>query len=213
MASIPEVVISRLPLYVRALSQLWEQHTEVVSSRELGESLGVTSAQIRKDLSYFGRFGKQGRGYTVKYLLQELRQVLGLDRKWSTAVIGVGRLGRAIISYPGFAPQGFKILAAFDADRRVVGKRVDHLIVQDMTEMEKSIKQNNISIAIVAVPATHAQDVIDRLIQCGIKAILNYAPIRAQLPSDVKIKDVDPLPSLQSLTFHLKNMPVGRSAS
>ena len=116
---IPEVVILRLPLYVR------DEGIDVVSSRELGERLSVTPAQIRKDLSYFGRFGKQGRGYNVSYLVGELRRVLGLDRDWNAAVVGVGRLGRAIISYPGFSPEGFKVVAAFDADPTQVGRQLD----------------------------------------------------------------------------------------
>src|SRR6185503_7884827 len=121
---IPEVVIERLPVYARALTELTTHGREVVSSQELGAQLGVTPAQIRKDLSYFGRFGKQGRGYNVRRLLEELKQILGIDRNWDVCLVGVGRLGRAIISYPGFSPEGFNVVAAFDADLTSVGQRV-----------------------------------------------------------------------------------------
>lgn len=201
---IPEVVILRLPLYVRVLTQLQENGTGVVSSRELGQRLGVTPAQIRKDLSYFGRFGKQGRGYSVPYLLSELRQVLGLDRQWNTAVIGVGRLGRAIINYPGFAPEGFRVMAAFDADPSQVGRNFDDITVLAISELDHVIQERQISIAIVAVPATQAQGVIDHLMRCGIKAILNYAPIAPQVKPDVRVRNIDPVLALQTMTYHLK---------
>lgn len=202
---IPEVVILRLPLYVRILTQLRNEGIEVVSSRELGDRLGVTPAQIRKDLSYFGRFGKQGRGYHVNYLLSELRGVLGLDRTWNAAVIGVGRLGRAIINYPGFAPEGFKVVAAFDADPAQVGRRLDDLVVQAASELEKVVVDEKIDIAIVAVPASQAQQVIERLVACGIRAILNYAPIAPQVPNDVKVRNIDPVLGLQTMTYYLKS--------
>ena len=130
---IPDVVIDRLPVYARALAALERNGREVVSSQELGTQLGVTPAQIRKDLSYFGRFGKQGRGYNVRRLLEELRQILGLDREWTMVVVGVGQLGRAVLSYGGFAPQGFRIVEAFDADPRVVGQHIDDLVVKPST--------------------------------------------------------------------------------
>src|SRR5713226_7700609 len=123
MLDIPEVVVERLPIYARALQQLADQGRELVSSQELGTQLGVTPAQIRKDLSYFGRFGKQGRGYNVRKLLEELRQILGLERQWDLALVGVGRLGRAILSYGGFYPQGFRIVEAFDSDPKAVGSK------------------------------------------------------------------------------------------
>jgi redox-sensing transcriptional repressor len=201
---IPEVVILRLPLYVRILTQLRDEGIDVVSSRELGERLNVTPAQIRKDLSYFGRFGKQGRGYNVNYLVGELRRVLGLDRDWNAAVVGVGRLGRAIISYPGFAPEGFKVAAAFDADPSQVGRQVDVVTVRPMDDLGKVIAEQRIDIGIVAVPAAQAQPVINRLVECGIKAILNYAPIAPQVPNDVRVRNIDPVLGLQTMTYHLK---------
>lgn len=204
---VPEVVINRLPQYVRALNELLEQRTEVVSSQLLGHKLNVTPAQIRKDLSYFGRFGKQGRGYNSRYLVGELRQILGLDREWNIAVVGVGRLGRAIISYPGFSPEGFKIVAAFDSDPRQVNQTLGKLIVQPMSELCETIFKKSIKIAIVAVPASYATEVIEALVACGIKSIMNYAPVSPSTPSDVKVQSIDPVLILQSMTFYLNSSP------
>jgi redox-sensing transcriptional repressor len=204
---IPDVVIDRLPVYARALAALERNGREVVSSQELGTQLGVTPAQIRKDLSYFGRFGKQGRGYNVKRLLEELHQILGLDRKWTMVVVGVGQLGRAVLSYGGFAPQGFSIVGAFDSDPAVTGERIDGLVVQSVENMRETLAGREIDIGIVATPAPAAQRVIDALVECGVRAILNYAPIAAHVPPHVHIKDIDPVLSLQSMTFYLKNEP------
>ena len=202
---IPEVVILRLPLYVRILSLLSEENVEVVSSRELGARLLFTPAQIRKDLSYFGRFGKQGRGYNVKRLLAELKGILGLNRSWDMALVGVGQLGRAILSYRGFSEEGFQIVAAFDNDPAKVGKKYGKLVVQDMSELADTIARLDLNVAIVAVPPPEGQQVIDTLLGCGIKAILNYVPITTQLPKGVWLRDIDPVLALQTLTFHLKS--------
>ncbi|MBI1886719.1 MAG: redox-sensing transcriptional repressor Rex [Chloroflexi bacterium] len=201
---IPPVVIDRLPLYARALDMLDREGRQVVSSQELGARLGVTPAQIRKDLSYFGRFGKQGRGYTVRRLLDELRQILGLDRQWRMVLVGVGRLGRAILGYEGFAPQGFRIVDAFDASPKTVGQQMGNLVVKDVEDLESALSQDRVDIGIVAVPAETAQQVIDSLVKCGVRSILNYAPIAAQVPRGVHIKRIDPVLALQSMTYHLK---------
>ena len=203
---IPEVVIDRLPVYTRTLALLTRQGREVVSSQELGIQLGVTPAQIRKDLSYFGRFGKQGRGYNVKHLLEELRQILGLTRPWSMALVGVGKLGQAIVAYDGFVPQGFRIVEAFDADPKLVGTKVNDLIVKAVESLPEVLQGQEIEIGIVAVPAASAQQVIDMLVASGVKGILNYAPIAPQVPPHVRIKDIDPVLSLQSMTYYVKNM-------
>lgn len=203
---IPEVVIDRLPIYARALSILARAGREVVSSQELGEQLGVTPAQIRKDLSYFGRFGKQGRGYNVSRLLEELRQILGLTREWAMVLVGVGQLGRAIVGYGGFAPQGFRIIEAFDADPAIVGTTLNGLTVKRVEAMAEVLRERSVDIGIVAVPAANAQQVIDQLVGAGVKAILNYAPIAAQVPPSVRIKDIDPVLALQSMTFYVKDM-------
>jgi redox-sensing transcriptional repressor len=201
---IPEVVIDRLPMYARTLALLEADGYSVVSSQELGDQLGVTPAQIRKDLSYFGRFGKQGRGYNVQNLLARLREILGLDRHWTLALVGVGRLGRAIISYGGFGPQGFEIVAAFDSDAKTVGQAVNGLTVKAVSDLERTLRQSPVDIGIVAVPAHQAQDVIDRLVNCGVKSILNYAPVAARVPADVHVRDIDPVLALQSMTYYLR---------
>ena len=208
-SEVPEVVVARLPQYVRILSLLLEEATEVVSSQQLGEKLQVTPAQIRKDLSYFGRFGKQGRGYSVRHLQDRLRDILGLNSYWNVAVVGVGRLGRAILSYPGFTPDGFNLVAAFDANPEVVGEQVGELIVLSTDNMEEEVSGKNISIGIVAVPAMHAQGVIDRLVECGVRAILNYAPTSPQVQEGIRIRNVDPVLALQSMTYYLGDISDG----
>lgn len=201
---IPSVVIDRLPLYARALANLDEKGREVVSSQELGQQLNVTPAQIRKDLSYFGRFGKQGRGYNVRKLLDELRRILGLNRQWRIAIVGAGRLGRAIAGYEGFTPQGFRIVEAFDSDPALIGTTIDQLEVKNTSDLESVLRENPVDIGIVAVPADSAQKVIDALVRCGVRAILNYAPTAAQVPEGVQIKRIDPVLALQGMTYHLK---------
>jgi redox-sensing transcriptional repressor len=201
--NVPEVVIQRLPLYVRALSQFSGSGDDVISSEQLGQRLQMTPAQIRKDLSYFGRFGKQGRGYDVASLEERLRSILGLDREWNTAVIGMGRLGRAVVSYPGFAPEGFHIVAAFDADTNIVGQTISGLDVRLISDLPETVKEMDIKIGIVTVPIDHAQEVIDALVAAGIKSILNYAPLSPQVPEGVTVRGIDPVLSLQSMTYYI----------
>ena len=204
-SEVPEVVISRLPQYVRILNRLLDDGIQVVSSQQLGEKLQVTPAQIRKDLSYFGRFGKQGRGYSVSDLLDRLRQILGINSPWNVAVVGVGRLGRAILSYPGFSPDGFRLVAAFDLNNTVVGETVGGLVVRKMDELDQVVTEEKISIAIVAVPAEFTQTVVDQLVACGVRAILNYAPITPQVREGIRIRNIDPVLSLQSMTYYISD--------
>ncbi|MCC7363192.1 MAG: redox-sensing transcriptional repressor Rex [Dehalococcoidia bacterium] len=201
---IPEVVINRLPVYARALASLAMEGETVVSSQALGEKLDVTPAQIRKDLSYFGRFGKQGRGYNVQSLLTKLREILGLDRKWRVCLVGVGRLGQAIAEYGGFEPQGFQIVAVFDSSPEMAGKTIGNCTVRDSVELESYLRQNAIDIGVVAVPARAAQQVVDQLVNGGIKSILNYAPMMPHVPRDVAIRHIDPVLAMQSMTFYIK---------
>lgn len=201
---IPDVVIDRLPVYYRRLRRMREAGVMVVSSQELGDALGVTPAQIRKDLSYFGRFGKQGRGYSVERLVEELRLILGLDRRWRMALVGVGQLGRAIASYNGFSPQGFDLVAAFDSSPEQVGTDVDGVVVEDVRSVGARLRKDPVDIGIVAVPSEAAQEVIDALVSAGVKAILNYAPIAVQVPPGVELRRIDPLVSLQGMTYHLR---------
>jgi redox-sensing transcriptional repressor len=201
---IPEVVVNRLPTYARALAELADNGEFVVSSQALGERLDVTPAQIRKDLSYFGRFGKQGRGYNVHSLLSKLQEILGLDRQWRVCVVGVGRLGQAIAEYGGFEPQGFQIVAAFDSDPGKVGSKLGKTTVSHTDELDSYLRQNHIDIGVVAVPAHAAQSVTDRLVNGGIRAILNYAPMTPHVPKDVTIRHIDPVLAMQSMTFYIK---------
>lgn len=200
---IPEVVIDRLPVYYRLLSRLQADGATVVSSQELGEALGITPAQIRKDLSYFGRFGKQGRGYSVQRLAEELRLILGLDQRWRVVLIGVGRLGRAIASYRGLDPEGFDIVATYDVNPEAMNIG-DGLEVRDVAQLESDLEREPVDIGIVAVPAAQAQAVIDRLVRAGVTAILNYAPIAAQVPPHVEVRQIDPVVALQGMTYHLR---------
>jgi redox-sensing transcriptional repressor len=209
---IPEVVIDRLPIYFRLLSHIAEDGLTVISSQELGDELGVTSAQIRKDLSYFGRFGKQGRGYSVQRLLDELRDILGLDRRWRIVVVGIGRLGRAVASYPGFEGQGFDIIARYDANPEVIGTDIDGHPVRDVANLEADLRENHAEIGIITVTAPHAQDVVNVLTRGGVRAILNYTPTRIQVPPTVELKDINPVLQLQSMTYHLRRRIEERDA-
>ena len=204
-SEVPEVVVSRLPQYLRILNRLMEDGISVVSSQQLGEKLQVTPAQIRKDLSYFGRFGKQGRGYSVHDLLDRLRQILGVNAYWNVAVVGVGRLGRAIVNYPGFTPDGFHLVAAFDVNSDVIGEDVGGLKVHSLDDLRRVVAERKISIAIIAVPVSHTQEVVDQLVACGIRAILNYAPIIPYVREGVKIRNIDPVLSLQSMTYYINS--------
>jgi|TARA_Y100000590_G_scaffold62557_1_gene66954 redox-sensing transcriptional repressor len=202
-SSVPEVVILRLPLYIRALTQMSEEGQAVISSKSLGDRLQITPAQIRKDLSYFGRFGKQGRGYKIASLIAELTTILGLNRQWNSCIVGVGRLGKAIINYPGFVPEGFKIVAAFDNDESKIGQTVNEIQILPMNKIRSIVKEHDIKIAILAVPATIAQSVISDLVDTNIKAILNYAPIAPKVPKTLILRNIDPVLSLQSMTYYL----------
>ena len=210
---IPEVVIDRLPVYYRWLSGMQDAGTMTVSSQELGDALDVTPAQIRKDLSYFGRFGKQGRGYAVDRLVEELRLILGLHRRWRMALVGVGRLGRAIASYNGFQPEGFDIVVAYDSDPAEIGSEVDGITVRDVRTAEAELRADPVDIGIVAVPGDVAQDVIDTLVRAGVRSILNYAPTTVQVPRGVELRRIDPLLSLQSMTYRLSRDARAAAAS
>jgi redox-sensing transcriptional repressor len=204
---IPEVVIDRLPMYYRLLTGLSSDGVAVVSSQELGQALGVTPAQIRKDLSYFGRFGKQGRGYSVRRLVDELRLILGLDRRWRMVLVGVGHLGRAIVSYRGFEPEGFDFVAAYDVNAEALTQSLDGVPVHDVADLERDLAAEPVDIGIVSVPAGEAQAVIDRLVRAGVNAILNYAPIAVQVPPHVEVRQIDPVLALEGMTYHLRHRP------
>lgn len=201
--NIPDIVIGRLPIYLRALTRLAAEGREVTSSHELGQRLGISSAQIRKDLSHFGGFGKQGTGYQIAYLIEQLKQVLQVDREWEVALVGAGDLGRAVAHYKGFLHRGFKIVCVFDNDPSKVGGTLDSYDVQPIDAMQQVIPERNIKIAMVAVPAEAAQEVANQLIKAGVRAILNYAPINLNVPENVHVQHIDPVVHLQRMTYYL----------
>jgi redox-sensing transcriptional repressor len=201
--AIPDIVIRRLPIYARCLAQLARDGNTVISSSELGERIGVTAAQIRRDLSYFGEFGKQGKGYDVQYLLEQIKEILALNKDWKVALVGLGNLGLAIVHHNGFRERGFKIVALFDRDPEKVGIEIESVTVRSMEALREVMDREGIEVVIVAVPAKGAQEVVDQLVEAGAKAILNYAPTVVQVPEGVWVRDVDPIAALQSMTYYL----------
>ena len=201
--NIPDIVIGRLPVYLRALTRLALEGQEVTSSHELGRRLGISSAQIRKDLSHFGGFGKQGTGYQIAYLVDQLRQVLKVDQEWEVAVVGAGDLGTALLHYKGFGDRGFRIACVFDNSPQKIGKKIGEYLVHPIDEMQKVIQERGIKIAMIAVPAEKAQEVADKLIEVGVRASLNYAPMTLNVPADVKVQYIDPVVQMQRMTFYL----------
>ena len=201
---IPRIIIGRLPLYLRALNRLQKDGYEYASSRELGKLLDISAAQIRKDLSHFGELGKRGKGYEIEFLICKLNQILNTDNIWKMIVIGAGDLGSGLTRYKGFANRGFQVSAIFDIDPQKIGKKIGGLVAKDIRELEDYVKTNNIQIAVLAIPAEYAQDVIDDLVDAGITAILNYAPIYLKTPQGVQIEHIDPAVHLQKLSYFLK---------
>jgi len=200
---IPGIVVGRLPVYLRALQRMAAEGRRVTSSQELGEKLGISAAQIRKDLSQFGEFGKQGTGYDIPYLITNLCHILKVDRVWDMAVVGAGDIGSAIARYQGFADRGFRVAMIFDNDPAKVGTRVGDFIVRDTAQMVESIRAAGIRIAMIAVPAAQAQAVADELVKAGVKAILNYAPLNINVPEGVWVQHTDPVTHLQRMTYYL----------
>jgi redox-sensing transcriptional repressor len=201
---VPDIVVGRLPIYLRALSFLKADNREITSSQELGDRLGISSAQIRKDLSHFGEFGKQGTGYDIRHLEANLKQILHVDRMWEVVLVGAGDLGHALASYRGFAGRGFKIAAVFDRDPDKIGQNLSkELIIEDVSDLPDRVMEAGWQIAIIAVPAEEAQGVAATLMEAGVKAILNYAPISLIAPSGVRVEQIDPAVHLQHLTYYL----------
>ncbi len=202
--SIPAATIERLPLYYRCLDKLSTfEETEVVSSKDLGGRLGIPSTQVRKDLSYYGEFGRRGVGYNVKDLKKSIGKILGVDKKWPAVLVGAGNLGRALINYAGFGKMGLEITDIFDNDLNKIGNRVGTIKVKSANKLEETIKEKNINLAIVTVPADPAQEVVDDLIDYGIKAIWNFSPTRLYVPDDVFVRNEDLAVGIVSLIYHL----------
>lgn len=202
-AEIPDIVIGRLPLYLRALQRMVQEGRQVTSSQELGELLGISAAQIRKDLSQFGEFGKQGTGYNIEFLIGQLRKILKLDQVWNMAVIGAGDVGHALARYHGFRDRGFQVSLIFDSDPKKIGTKIGDFTIQDVADIIPEIKKAGIKVACLATPATYAQDVTDQLVKAGVKAILNYAPIRVSTPPEVRVQYIDPATHLQRMSYYL----------
>jgi redox-sensing transcriptional repressor len=200
---IPDIVVGRLPIYLRALSFLAAEGTQVTSSHDLGKRLGISAAQIRKDLSFFGEFGKQGTGYNVGYLREQLLRILKVDREWPIALIGVGDLGRALAHYGGFAHRGFRIVALFDNDPAKIGQTLGDLEIMSIDRLAEVVQERGIRVAMLTVPAKDAQKVAEVCVAAGIKAILNYAPITLKVPEGALVQHTDPVTHLQRMTYYL----------
>jgi len=200
---IPDIIIGRLPIYLRALQRMADRGLVTTSSQELGEHVGISAAQIRKDISQFGEFGKQGTGYAISFLIEKLREILKVNRIWDVALIGAGDVGHALARYQGFANRGFRIVQVFDSDRSKVGQQLGDFTVEDVAHLDERIRAAGVKIAMLTVPATAAQEVADSLVRGGIRAILNYAPISLNVPKSVHVQYIDPATHLQRMTFYL----------
>lgn len=202
---ISESTIRRLSLYYRALSILEKENFETISSKELARLEKLTPAQVRKDLSFFGSFGTRGLGYPVPELRHRIGRILGIDRTWNVALVGVGNIGSALVSYKEFQKQGFAIKLIFDNDQRKIGSNHKGLIVSDIKDMPRMFREHNIEIVVLAVPAIVAQYIIDEVVAAGIKAILNFAPINLHVPDDVFLRNENMSMELEYLSFAISN--------
>lgn len=203
MHKIPDIIISRLPIYLRALQRMKEKGVQTISSKELGEYVGISDAQIRKDISQFGEFGKQGTGYNIPYLIEKLCQILKVDRIWDVAIVGMGDMGHALARYQGFADRGFRVVMVFDNDPKKIGQQVGNFTIEDSANLIAKISAAGIKVVMLTVPAPAAQEVAEQLVQGGVKAILNYAPTSLNVPDDVLVQHIDPVVHLQRMTFYL----------
>ncbi len=203
---ISEAVVRRLPIYLRFLNELSLSNIQTVSSQDLGEKLDLNPAQIRKDLAYFGEFGRKGVGYNVDYLIEKIRQILKLDKMMNVALVGTGNLGRALCNYNMYIKDNMKIVAVFDADQGKKGTLINHLTVQPMQELAAFVKQFDISVGIITVPAQEAQNVADQFVAAGIKGILNFAPVVLKATPGVRIHHADFTADLLSLAYYMDNI-------
>jgi len=210
---VPAPAVRRLSLYLRELEGILKQDGQTISSKQLGETLGLTDAQVRKDLAYFGQFGHPGIGYPVDELIVRIRGILGTDRTWNALLVGAGNLGRALVRYRGFVKKGFRIVAVFDNNPAKVGERVGmppELEILPLDKLKQVIAERDIRMAIIAVPAEVAQQLVDRLVAVGIKGILNFAPAALSVPEGVWLDSVDMAIHLEQLAFHLSAGPAAK---
>ncbi|TVX92925.1 redox-sensing transcriptional repressor Rex [Paenibacillus agilis] len=202
---ISEAVVRRLPVYLRHLKELKQSEVLTISSQDLGQKLDLNPAQIRKDLAYFGDFGRKGIGYDVSYLIEQIRHILKLDQQINVALVGAGKLGQALCNYSGFFNDNMKIVAVFDAFPARIETAIRDLQVQPMEELKESVEANNIRIGIITVPALEAQQVADRFVEAGVEAILNFAPVILKVPAHVRVHTADFSTDLFSLAYYLPN--------
>jgi redox-sensing transcriptional repressor len=200
---IPNIIITRLPVYLRALQRMEDNGLKTTSSQEMGDRVGISAAQIRKDISQFGEFGKQGTGYSISYLIDKLREILKVDRMWDVIIVGAGDMGHALARYQGFANRGFNVVMIFDNDKEKIGQKVGDFTVEDTANMVERVKAADIKIAMLTIPAKAAQGITDILVEAGVRAILNYAPISLSVPDNVKVQHIDPATHLQRMTYYL----------
>ena len=200
---VPDIVIGRLPIYLRALTHMLDEGQQITSSKEMAERLGISSAQIRKDLSHFGEFGKQGMGYDIAHLRDQIKRILKVDRIWDAALVGAGDLGHAIVQYGGFEGRGFRVSCVFDNNPQKIGRRLGKFEICDVAEMPEKLREMGLEVAIVAVPASAAQPVVNDLVKGGVRAILTYAPITVSVPPHVRVQYTDPVTHLQRMTYYL----------
>lgn len=210
---ISEFTIRRLSLYLRRLRELRDGGTEVVSSRQLAEGSGTTPAQVRKDLSAFGSFGKRGRGYQVEKLLETLESILGLGRRWRVALVGAGKIGRALLGYGDLERRGFEVVAAFDTDPEKVGTSHYGVDVRPVDELPAAVRREGVEIGIIATPPEAAQETARRLVDAGVTGILNFAPVKVNVPPEVTIRGVDVVLELEGLSFALTSTAGGEAGS
>jgi redox-sensing transcriptional repressor len=202
---IADSTVRRLSLYLRFLEESSQRGLVTISSDELARRGGTTSAQVRKDLSFFGSFGKRGLGYSVPELTESLREILGLRRDWQVIIVGAGKIGTALAQYRGFRQRGFRVVAVYDRDPKKIGTQWDALTVRDMANIERDITSEQPDIAVLATPGEEAQSVVDRLVRAGMRAVLNFAPVQLQVPADVTLKNVNMAMELEGLSFALTN--------
>lgn len=205
MKRIADSTVRRLSAYLRFLEDFESRGLSTISSDELARRGGTTSAQVRKDLSFFGSFGKRGLGYSVPELAGRLREILGLGKQWKVIIIGAGKIGAALAAYRGFRQRGFQILAAYDSSSDKVGRSLEGIPVRDISQLEKDVHRDHPDIAVLTVPSENAQTVVDRVVRSGIKAVLNFAPTQLQVPMDVTVKTVNMAMELEGLSFALTN--------
>lgn len=205
MRKISDPTVRRLSLYLRFLEQAQAQGRSSVASDELARRSNASSAQVRKDLSFFGSFGKRGMGYEVPELIAKLREILGLQRVYRVVLVGAGKIGGALVHYEGFRRRGFEVSAIYDRDPKKIGTRSNGLVVRDVKQLEVDLKKEPTDIAIVVTPGEAAQDVADRLVRAGVKALLNFAPVQLKVPRDVEVKTVNMAQELEALSYSLAN--------